>query len=220
MTRRRGFTIAETMVVAMILGLMLAAVAAAIGPLFSAPDRAQAKTDSLGPMSGDLYLVERDVREGDAVATFACDGKPPVCGDGDGILDDDAVVVPTAVSSGAEDAQVVTSRLDGSPQWSGFIVYRHAGPGDEIGRVYVDEPALEAEMGASPPDRGRLQLLADDAVMTSEVLVPDLTIRGIAVLSASVDEPTGVVSLHMVSRGVVDSHVNSTTFDDAILARN
>ena len=216
----RAFTIAETMVVTMILGLMLAAIAAAIGPLFSAPDRAQAKSDSLGPMSGDLYILERDVREGDALATFSCGGTPVQCGEGGGNEATTALALPTALLSGAADAQLQTVHATGQPQWNGFIVYRQHPESMALDRVFVAEPALEADMSASPPDPGTLELLADDAVTAAQWVAPDLAVRGIASLSTWVDRSDGVVSLHVVSAGSANGHANTTTFDDAILPRN
>ena len=220
MKRARGFTIAETLVVAVILGLMLTAIAGAIAPLLSSPASAQAKTESLGPMSSGLWVLQRDVREGAAVATFACDGYPPQCGDGVPDVTASALAVPTARASGALDAPLLTDESAGTPAWDGFMVYRMSPQGDELDRTFVDSPTLADEMAVSPPDRARLAIIAGDAVLTARQLKPDLVIHDIASVAAAIDQANGVTSLHIVALGSSGGHTNTTTFDDAILSRN
>ncbi len=220
MSRARGFTIAETLVVAVILGLMLTAIAGAMAPLFSAPDRTQAKSESLGPLSSGVWMLERDVREGAAIATFACDGAPPTCGDGDGASSVTGLAVPTARTSGAPDAPLVTDQHDGTPQWDGFIVYRPAARGAQLERTFVPSPALGVEMANAPSDRTRLAMLAAGAVLAAQTLKPDVSIHDIASVAVAVDVSSGVTSLHVVSTGESRGHTNTTAVDDAILARN
>ena len=218
MSARRAFTIAETLVVTVILGVMLAAIAGAIAPLFAAPDRAQAKGESLGPAAGDLYVLERDLREGDASATFACSGQPPVCGDGDLNISVTALAMPTALDSGSLDARFGTS-YGGAPSWTGFIIYSQGAPA-QLDRTYVADPAVAAAMSTWPRDRAQLQMLAGKDALAARSLVAGLTMRGVSSLSAAVDAVDGITDLHVVSLGTAGGRSNTTTFDDSVFSRN
>ena len=223
-TAQRAFTIAETMVVALILGLMLTAVAGAMAPLFSAPDRAQAKTDSLGTAASGLYLMERDLRESDVSGVFACVGQPAKCGDGSLSVGDSAIVLPTALASGDLGAQFMTSDASpdaGYPDWKGFIVYWQAAPGGFVYRAYEPVAGLVQYIDSVPSNRAELQTLADDAVAAASVdPVRLIAMRSVSTLSAYVDHVSDVTALHVVSSGSAGGHSNTTTFDDDILARN
>lgn len=225
MRMSRGFTIAETIVVALILGMMLTAIAGAMVPMFAAPDRAQAKSDSLGSAATGMYLIERDLRESDADGVFACVGQPAKCGDGSLDVGDNAIVIPTALISGDLGARFVTipamSPNAGYPEWQGFIVYWQPEPGGFVYRAFERADGLSQLIDSVPPNRAQLESLADAAVSSASI-DPSRTIamRSVAMLSAFIDHNTEVTSLHVVSSGSAGGRSNTTTFDDDVFARN
>jgi hypothetical protein len=221
----RGFTIAETIVVALILGMMLTAIAGAMVPMFAAPDRAQAKSDSLGSAASGMYLIERDLRESDAGGVFACVGLPAECGDGSLDVGDSAIAMPTALASGDLGAPFMTIASPapnaGRPDWKGFIVYWQATPGGFVYRAYEPVGGMSQLIDSDPPNRAALQTLADAAVASASIDPSRLiAMRSIATLAAFVDHTADVTSLHIVSSGLAGGHSNTTTFDDDVFARN
>lgn len=214
MRRRRGFTIAETLVVAVILGMMLTAIVGAIAPLFGAPDRAQAKSDSVEPAAAGLYLMERDIRQSDANGVFACAGQPLACGDGALNQAQGAVAVLTAESSSSFGSQFSLAN-DGSPAWEGFVVYWQSAPGQPLYRSW------EHVSVPTQASRAVLQGLAAQAVVLAwGDPSPVLAMHNIDTLSALVTTASSDVSLHIVAMGSVGSHTNTTTIDTDIFARN
>ena len=221
MRPRRGLTIAETLVVAVIIGLMLLAIAGAVPPLLGAPARAQAKADSISPASSGLYIFERDLRESDANAIFACSGQPVVCGSGSIGTDDSAVVVATAVDSSDIGAPFVTDRQTPAPAWQGFIVYWQREPGGDVYRSFEFAPIASQILDPSPQERAALQRFAEEAAASAAAEAqPHIAMRSIAELSAAVDVTTGVTSIHVVTAGQAGYEKNTSTFDDDVLAHN
>lgn len=221
----RGFTIAETIVVALILGMMLTAVAGAMVPMFAAPDRAQAKSDSLGSAASGMYLIERDLRESDVGGVFACVGLPARCSDGSLDVGDTAIVLPTALISGDLGAQFKTISSfvtnAGRPDWQGFIVYWQAASGGFVYRTYEPVAGLTQLIDSDPPNRTALEALADNAAAAATIDPSrSIAMRSVATLSAFVDHNADVTSLHVVSSGMAGGHSNTTTFDDDVFARN
>ena len=217
MNAKRGFTIAETMVVAVILGMMLTAIVGAIAPLFSAPSRAQAKVDSLEPAASGMYVMERDLRQSDENGVFACAGQPAVCGDGALSVGDVAIVLPTALPLGSLGAQFQTA--NGATNWQGFIVYVQPAPGAFVYRAFEQEQGLTALINTA--NRVQLQVLAD-AAAASAANDPSraIAMRDVATIAAAVDVNSSITSLHIVSSGSAGGRTNTTTFDDDIFARN
>ena len=221
MSSRRGLTIAETLVVAVIIGLMLLAIAGAVPPLLSAPARAQAKAESMSPASSGLYVFERDLRESDANGVFACTGWPAVCGSGSIATADSAVVVATAVDSNDLGAKFETSGVLPLPAWQGFIVYWQSAPGGDVYRSFEPAP-IAAQIGdPSPQERAVLQRFAQDAVAAAVAETqPMIVMRNIAELSAAVNSTNDVTSIHVVAAGQAGYAQNTSTFDDDVLAHN
>jgi prepilin-type N-terminal cleavage/methylation domain-containing protein len=219
MSAKRGFTIAETMVVAVILGMMLTAIVGAIAPLFNAPSRAQAKIDSVEPAATSMYVMERDLRESDVNGVFACTGQPAACGDGAVAAGDSAIALPTASASGSLGAQFQTS--SGLPDWQGYIVYWQPASGGEVYRAFERESGLDALINTAQPNRAQLQAVATAAVASAQNdPTRDITLREVATFAAAVDVNSGITSLHVVSSGSAGGKTNTTTFDDDIFARN
>jgi prepilin-type N-terminal cleavage/methylation domain-containing protein len=216
---KRGFTIAETMVVAVILGMMLTAIVGAIAPLFSAPSRAQAKIDSVEPAATSMYVMERDLRESDENGVFACTGQPVACGDGALTVGDIAIALPTALANGSPGAQFLTN--NGVPDWQGFVVYWQPAPGGEVDRAFEQEYGLNPLINTASPNRVQLQTLAAAAV-ASALNDPNRSIamREVATFATAIDVNSSITSLHIVSSGSAGGKTNTTTFDDDIFARN
>ena len=220
----RGTTIAETLVVAMILGMLLTAVAGAMAPLLAAPNRAQAKADSIAAAAPGFYLLQRDLRQSDVNAIFACVGRPAACGDGGITAADSAVALVTALPSDDLRAQFRTNGGEpnaGMPDWQGFIVYWQAVPGGPVYRSFEPASGLARWLDVRPVDRVELQALATAAVTeaTSQPTT-SIALRGVTAFAARVDPNAGVTSLHVVASGSAGGHSNTTSFDDDIFARN
>jgi len=214
-------TIAETLVVAVIIGLMLFAIAGAVPPLLSAPARAQAKTDSISPGASGLYIFERDLRESDPNAIFACTGWPAVCGPGIAGTGDTAVVVATALSSSDLGATFQTSQTGAAPAWQGFIVYWQRVPGGDLYRSFEAASIDPHLFDPDPQDRAALlQLVQTAEASAAAETQPAIAMHDIAEFSAAVNPATGVTSIHVVAAGKAGYEHNSTTFDDDVLAHN
>lgn len=221
MRAHRGLTIAETLVVAVIIGLMLLAIAGAVPPLLSAPARAQAKTESMSPASSGLYVFERDLRESDAIGIFACAGRPAVCGSGSLDTGDSAVVVATAVASDDIAAPFMTNQQLAMPAWQGFIVYWQRAPGGDVYRSFEPAPIASQFFDPSPQERLALQRFAQDAVASAAAETqPKIAMHNIAEFSAAVNATNDVTSIHVVASGQAGYQHNTTTFDDDVLAHN
>lgn len=221
MSSRRGLTIAETLVVAVIIGLMLFAIAGAVPPLLAAPARAQAKAESMSPASSGMYVFERDLRESDANAIFACNGAPVVCGSGSIATADSAVVMATAVGSDDLGASFETGGLLPVPSWQGFIIYWQRAPGGDVYRSFEPAP-IAAQIGdPSPQERAALQRFAQDAIASAvSETQPMIVMRNIAEFSAAVNTTNDVTSIHVVASGQAGYEQNTSTFDDDVLAHN
>lgn len=214
-------TIAETLVVAVIIGLMLFAIAGAMPPLLSAPARAQAKMASISPGSSGVYVFERDLRESDANAIFACTGWPAVCTPGLAGTHDTAVVAATAVSSSDLGAIFQTNQTAGAPAWQGFIVYWQRAPGGDIYRSFESAAIAPRLFDPNPQNQAVLEQMAQAAVASAETQTqPDIAMHDIAEFSAAVNPMSGVTSIHVVAAGKAGYEQNTTTFDDDVLAHN
>src|SRR5690348_6596413 len=221
MSARRGLTIAETLVVAVIIGLMLLAIAGAVPPLLGAPARAQAKADSLSPAASGLYIFERDLRESDANAIFACTGWPAVCGTGSIGTADSAIVVATAVESSDIGAPFLTSEQMPMPAWQGFIVYWQRAPGGDVYRSFENAPIASQMFEPSSQRRAALQRFAEEAAASAAAETqPKIAMRGIDVVSAAVNPADDVTSIHLIAAGQAGYQKNTSTFDDDVLAHN
>lgn len=215
----RGMTIAETLIVSVILGLMLLAIAGALPPLLSSPARAQAKADSISPAAAGLYLLERDLRESDANGVFACTGWPASCGSGLLGTADSAVVIATADDSADLGTQFLT--YGQHPAWQGFVVYWQRSPGGDVYRTFEPAPMISQYFDPSQPGRSSLEGLAQNAAAAATVAPdPQIALHHIASLSASVNTTTSVTSLEVVAAGEAGYDQNTTTFDDDVLDRN
>lgn len=221
MSARRGMTIAETLVVSVILGLMLLAVAGAMPALLSAPASAQAKADSITPASAGLYLFERDLRESDANGVFACTGWPASCGSGSLETPDTAVVIATAADSSNLGAQFQVQQSGGQPAWQGFVVYWQRAAGGDVYRTYEPAPTISQFFDLSQPGRGSLLTLAEDAAAAAHASTdPQIAMHDIASLSAAVNATSGTTAFQLVAAGAAGYEKNTTTFDDDVWDRN
>jgi type II secretory pathway pseudopilin PulG len=216
---RRGFTIAETLVVAVILGMMLTAICGAIVPLFSAPSRAQAKTDTLGPATAGLYVMQRDIRESDAKGVFSCSAPPVECGDGGIALPTAAIAIPTALGSADLGASFTTK--DGLPSWLGFMVYWQPTSGGVVYRTFEPKPEIDIPLNDSEPHRAELSAYAAqavDAAMTSAA--PAIAMRDVGSMFGAVDFAARGVSLQIVAVGAVGGQGNTTILNTEMFTRN
>ena len=233
MKARRGFTIAETLVVAVIISMLLAAVAAAMGPLFSAAGDAQVKTDTLGPATTGLYVLERDIRQSDANGVFACTDQPAMCGDGTSSGGISAIAIATALGSGEPGAWFMTQ--GGSPDWQGYLVYWMPDSGGVVYRAYEPVPGLAALINTPQPDRAALRILAQAAVAAAvdgsalggagstnfrTSRSSAVAMRYVASISASVNAAAGDVSLQVITASSGGGHGNSSTFNTDVVTRN
>jgi hypothetical protein len=239
MKASRAFTIAESLVVIVIVAMLLTAVAGAMTPLLRAPNAVQAKYDTLVPATTGLFVLERDIRQSDANGVFACTIHPIACGTGASSDKTAAVAVATAVSSGDLGAQFITDTTYGTPVWQGYIVYWRSDTGGTLYRAYVGEPGMTAMIQA--PDRSGLQSLAQAAVTTAmgdqggtsgggaggsgssgggQVSFSAVALSGVASLSASVDIADDDVTLQIVTAGGAGDRGNTSTFDTDVFTRN
>lgn len=217
MTVRRGFTIAETLVVAVILGLMLTAIVGSVAPLLSAPDRVQAKSDALTPATAGLYVLQRDIRESDANGVFVCGGMPITCGDGGVSQATSELAVATARESASLDAPF--SLVGGTPDWQGFTVYWQPEPGI-VYRTFVPESNMNQDSN-DDTQRSALAPLAADAVTSALAEpAPPIAMRNVASLAVSIYMAAGIISIHIVGMGSAGGHGNTATFDTDVFTRN
>ena len=109
--------------VAFVMGLVMTAVALAIGPLVNAQNRTQAKVDTVQAVAMALYRVERDLRSTKSDSVWACttSGTPTCTAPTASLGATDAIVIATAYANGTGQFQVDSS--NGKPNWQGAAVY-------------------------------------------------------------------------------------------------
>lgn len=219
MSGRRAFTIAETLVVAVILGMMLTAICSALVPLFGAPSRAQAKSDTLGPATAGLYVLQRDIRESDASGVFACGAQPVACTDGGAAAPAAALAIATALASANLGAPFTTS--NGKPQWQGFMVYWQPQSGGFVYRTFEPDPSIDALLNASEPNRADLAARAAEAVTAAITqTAPSIAMRDVGSIFGAVDASARDVSLQIVAVSSVHGQSNTTILNTDVFTRN
>ena len=125
---RRGFTLAELLSSIAILGLLSSFVVLLVAPMANAPNKAQAKMDTLNTATQGLYRFQRDLRMADPQGVWLCTSiTSPACSKPSaGYTTTQVIVMVTPLQAGTSTLQYDSNPLSatvGLPLWSGVNVY-------------------------------------------------------------------------------------------------
>lgn len=205
----RGYTFAELMTVAVLMGLFFTIAYAVMSPLLRASTQGQAKLENVQTPAMGFYAIERDLRQANASFTFVCDANGNGCGSSNPA---NVLAIPTAMNSSGQ----VQLTPDGKPQWKGFIIYwTSTDPGNPNRALYrsYQAVAIANNLPTSADAKDAIQL----ANPTGPVL-SDMFLTGDYALSASV--VNNVVWLTMVTRSTYGGATNQTSYKSNVVLRN
>lgn len=207
--RRRGLTLAETIIAMTIFFLMLAAIGAIAGPILSGPSAGSAKSDTVASAAYGLDEIERDIRQSDVSGVFACTVAVTVtCSQPTSLTTTGYIAVLSAYDS----AGVFQANSNGSASWQGFVVYSNPTSSGFLYRYYApwQTPPSSYQSGAAAAVAA-----ADSLPSGTTVTMPNLQSMSIGESSTS-----GELSLQFSTASGSGSTSNSTSYSTTVLARN
>ena len=221
--RSRGFTIAEMLTVLAILAVFTTFIVGIIGPVIRAPQKEQAKINTLQAAAQGLYQMQRDLRMAGITGVYACTGtgasvtcsQPASPSNGVTSL---AVISP--LSSGQLNWSLSPS-TSGLPAWQGVVVYwldtNGAGTGNDLDRAFVSSSTL-GSLGAGP--LGSFASTAATAVQDARSSGGTTLAHDVDNLSVFVNTTSHVVGLNITAQSTQGSAVNSTSYASNTYTRN
>src|SRR5579872_1842478 len=214
----RGFTLAETLTVAVLFGMLLTTIAAVIPAVMRAPAQMQSQVDEVNSAALALYKVQRDARQSDVNGVFNCTTLPIVaCSQ--------QVGPPTqtqAVAIAGNDSSqffLTGGQNSGQASWTGYTVYWLAPSSSGIGMDLMRsfEPVVSNILNGVP------QFKTADATwaVTTALLIssPDVAAGDVRKLLVGVTPANGIVALQM-SAGVNRGDQTELTMYGNTYARN
>ena len=218
----RGFTLSEMLTVIVIMGIFTTFVVAIIAPVVNAPNKEQAKIDTLQAAGRGLYDLQRDLRMADITGIYACSGSggSVTCSQPSSLTSTNIIAIVSPVASGQLNWSSSSSTL-GLPAWQGVVVYWLDPNGSEhdLDRAYVSASTIGSSLGAGS--------LTSSFATTAATAVSDAQSSGgmtlasdVNALSTSINTATGVVGLQMTAQSTEGSATNSTQFSSSTYVRN
>jgi prepilin-type N-terminal cleavage/methylation domain-containing protein len=211
----RGFTIAETLTVLVIVGLLLSVVAFSVPLFLKGPQEAQSQVDNVQSTALALYKMQHDTRPSNIFGVFTCNTSPVVSCSAPAppVQQVNAMVVVTA--NGAGQFQL---NSNGAPAWSGFIIYyltpNADGSSNELRRIYLSTAIL---------NNNPMNLGPADAVtaLTSVLGLPGYTTvaQDVKTMSVAIDKPRSTVDLQ-IDGGDKNGNVSSLQLSGNSYVRN
>ncbi len=220
-SRSRGFTVAEVLTVVVIMGIFTTFVVAIISPIANAPNKEQAKIDTLQAAAQGLYEIQRDLRMADVTGVYACTsaGGVATCTQPTGLTSTSILAIASPLASG----QLYWSQSAGSvgkPAWQGVVVYWLSANGQNynLERAYVSSSTL-GTIGAGTLGT-TFASMAATAAQDAQAAGGTTVASDVNSLSASVNTLSGVVGLSMTAQSHEGAGVNSTQYSSNTYARN
>jgi prepilin-type N-terminal cleavage/methylation domain-containing protein len=217
--RQRGNTLVEMLSVLVILALLMTMVLSVLVPLLRAPNRSQAKLDTLEAAAAASYRIQRDLRQTLYNDAWACTtGAGATCSQ-PGTLSNatTAIALLTAYQNGTGQFQTQTGGTNvGYPSWQGVTVYWIDGSGDLHWAFYQPSsgfpetaPSLSAVLAAQA-----VQAATTGTVSSTQIAA------GIQQLEAAFPMGlTNIISFQMQAQSNENNSTNETTYRSDVLAR-
>ncbi len=225
MRTQRGFSIAEVLTVAVILGVLMATIVMILPLMLKAPMQVQSQVDEVNMAAIALYEIRKDFSQGDTSGVMGCSITPVVVcsAPGSSPTSVQALVVATA-DDGSGQFHVVTNPLDpnkGYPAWQGFDVYwlqpNAGGTSFQLMRAF--EPAAITAVNGVPKN---VTAALVDPLVTLALLIspPPVLTNYIASMNLGDNPGQSTITFDLVagSTGGVDRTL--TDFESDTYARN
>lgn len=215
----RGFSIPEVLTVIVIVGLTSAVVAQIAALVFGAPNREQAKVDTINAAVQSLYKMQRETRQSDAAGVFACTTTAtPTCTQPTSLTQTSALVVVTPKLNGAPNIDATS----GQPKWQGFFVYwlqastdpNNAGNFD-LKTAFVANSTLGSGAAGLTPSNAQQAVTSAMAGTAGTMATGTIKSLTVAILPAQ-----NTVRLQLAAQTIVGGRINETSFASDIFARN
>jgi type II secretory pathway pseudopilin PulG len=210
----RGVTLVELFSVIIVVGLILTAVAATIGPLLRSQNQTQAKVDTVQAAAMALYRVERDLRNTRPGSIYACTtGVSPTCAPPPTApAPTSAIVMVTAYQRGLGPFQV--DQTTGTPDWQGATVYWVDSQGNL--NVAFDIPSGYVHGTTSTLSRTQAAQAVTDVFTTGGTAIA----RFVQQISLAQPPVGNTVTFQMLAQSTVSGALNETTYQTDVETRN
>ena len=213
---------AEMLTVMAILAIFTTFVVVIIAPVIHAPQKEQAKINTLQAAAQGLYQIQRDVRMAGITGVYACTGSGAsvTCSQPASATDSSSLAIISPIASGQLNWSLSPS-TSGLPAWQGVVVYwltpNGAGTSNDLKRGFVSSTTL-GSLGAGP--LGSFASTAATAVQDAQSAGGTTVAHDVNKLSAFVSTATHMVGLSMTAQSTQGSAVNSTSYTSNTYTRN
>lgn len=213
-SRTRGYTIAEVLTVAVIMGFVSSFVALIVGPLFAGLNAQGAKVDTLQAAAKAFYRIQRDLHQSNVSGVYVCTfATPTVCASPSttGLANATVLAIITPKANGT--GQLTWDSSQGQPAWQGFNVYWLAPDGSG---------AQALNYAFNDPTGGALETVAsaDKAVNNALAGQAQFLATSVTGLQVSQTVTTSTIGLKMFATATEGTSTNSTTFESDTETRN
>ena len=209
----RGYTIAEVLVVTVIMAFVSSFVVLIVAPLFAASSSQAAKVDTVQAASKAFYRIQRDLHQANISGVYVCTyPAPSTCSQPASVLTDATVVAIITPRAGGN-GQVSWDPNQGQPQWQGFQVYWLAPDGDGV-------PSLNYAFANPGGGANPTAASADSAVDLALGGSPQYLSTTITELQLDQNVTTSTVGLKMFANATEGTQTNETSFESDTVTRN
>jgi type II secretory pathway pseudopilin PulG len=211
---RRGYTLVELLSIVVVLGLVMTLVATVIGPLLRSQNQTQAKVDTVQAAAMALYRLERDLRNSQLTAIYACTtAGTPSCTQPTALTATPAIVVATAYQLGT--GQFQFDQSTGKPEWQGATVYWVDASGN-LKVAFVSNASLGIVGNGNPVSATQAGLAVTNAFSSQGLTIA----RFVEQMSLQFPTNENVVSLELQAQSTVSGALNETTYQTDVEPRN
>lgn len=216
--RWRGLTLAETLASMVVLALFSTFAVAVVGPIISAPNKHQAKIDTIQAAAQGLYRLQSDLRMANVSGVFVCSiaGGTASCSPASSTMTQASVL---AVTTPLANHQVTWDPTSGLPLWAGVDVYcltaNNQGSND-LKKSFQAISGLGAGL-LGLPTSGQLNTAVGAACSSSSL---QTVAPNVLSLSVSANGTTKIVGLKMVAQTTIGGRTNETSYESDTYARN
>ena len=213
---RRGATLPEMLTFAVMLVLFLTISVAIVAAVLDAPNRLQAKVDTLQSAASGFYRLERDVRTSDLSGDFACTATGTItCTQTASTLTSTAALAIVSPMSGST---FESSSTTGKPTWQGVIVYWIAAGSSGHTNLYRAFVAFASTIQApNEPNAVQVQTAVTTAVATTS---PAIAMPSVSALDVDFGSTSKVLGLKAFVTGSEGGKTNETSFESDTFARD
>jgi len=218
--RKRGMTLAETLIAMVLLGLFGALAVGLVGPIASAPHQAQAKISTVQTGAQIMYRLQRDLRMSDALGVYACTSSPLTsCSSPTGVLTAAtrfAIATPLDASG-----QLQVDPSTNSVAWTGVNVYcllPNPSGGNDLGFSY--QPISGMGSGLAGIQALPFATVASAVAMACTPSNVTIVATNIQSMQISANVANKAVGIRFVARTTIGGRTNETSYASESYARN